>query len=75
MTVSYAPLTDRQLQVAVLYADTDLTLRQIADRLYFAEGTVRDLVSQVYRALGVHSRPALRSAMLDAELGPAGGVR
>lgn len=68
-------LTPRQLQIAALYADTDLTSARIGARLGLAEATVRAHLSVVYRRLGVGSRQHLRSVLLECELAPVGGAR
>lgn len=69
------PLTPRQMQVAALCADTDLTYEQIGARLGLQPRTIAKIVYRVYGALGVHSRPQLRHAMLAVELAPVGGAR
>ena len=52
-----------------------LTPREIGARLGLAPVTVTNIAYQVYRAMRVHSRPALRSVMLALELAPVGGAR
>jgi DNA-binding CsgD family transcriptional regulator len=52
-------LTERQLEVARLLAETDDSYKEIANRLRIAEGTLRKHVEKVYRAYGVRSRVGL----------------
>lgn len=65
-------LTPRQMQIAALYADTDLSARQIGALLGIAERSVTKTAGRVYQKLRVHSRPQLRYAMLSCELAPVG---
>lgn len=68
----FEPLTARELRVAVLYTDTDLSPRQIGARLGITALAVRLTAGQVYRKLHVRGRPHLRSVMLEFELAPVG---
>lgn len=68
-------LTRRQMEIALLFTDTDLSAEEVGERLGIAEATVLNHVSILYRALGVRSRPQLRDAMLAVELAPARGAR
>ncbi len=63
-----ASLTDDQMRLAVVLADTDLGLPLIARRLGLSLWATKVLVAGVYRALGVHSRQHLRSVLLECEL-------
>lgn len=63
-------LTPRQLDVLAGLA-TDLTLQEIADRLFLGVETVRSTSKALYRRLGVHSREAaVRVARLTELLPP-----
>ena len=63
-------LTPRQLDVLAGLA-TDMTLQEIADRLFLGVETVRSTSKALYRRLGVHSREAaVRVARLTGLLPP-----
>jgi LuxR family maltose regulon positive regulatory protein len=49
------PLSDRELEVLQLLA-TDLTVPEMADKMYLAVSTVRSHVKNIYGKLNVHSR-------------------
>ena len=48
----------REKEIAVLIAE-GLTNRQIADRLYISEGTVKNYISSIYDKTGIHDRVKL----------------
>lgn len=48
-------LSERELEILRLVAQS-LTNRQIAERLYLAEGTVKNYVSSIFQKLGVQDR-------------------
>lgn len=52
-------LTRRQLDVAQQLATTGRSYKEIAEHLGISQGTIRKHVEQVYRTLGVRSRPEL----------------
>jgi predicted ATPase/DNA-binding CsgD family transcriptional regulator len=58
-----SPLSRRQAEVLRLAAG-DLTIAQIARRLYITESTVEKHLDKIYKALGVHSRT---SAIIRAQ--------
>ncbi|MCJ7530549.1 MAG: response regulator transcription factor [Anaerolineales bacterium] len=60
------PLSERELQVLRLLIQ-GLTNRQISARLYLAEGTVKNYVSNILQKLGVQDRT--QAALLARELG------
>jgi LuxR family maltose regulon positive regulatory protein len=49
------PLSERELQVLGLLAE-GLTNREIGERLYISQGTVKAHTSNIYGKLGVRSR-------------------
>lgn len=53
-----AELTDREKEISFLMAE-GLTNRQIADRLYISEGTVKNYISNIYDKTGIHDRVKL----------------
>ena len=62
-------LTDRQMEVLVLAA-RGLSNRDIGERLYIAEATVKRHLLNVYEALGVRTRnEAVRKALVDEWIG------
>jgi DNA-binding CsgD family transcriptional regulator len=54
-----APLTRTQRRIALLLVNSGDSIKQIADVLSIKDGTVRKHAENIYRALGVHSRPDL----------------
>lgn len=60
------PLSARERQMLELVAD-GLTNREIAQRLYLAESTVKRHLSTAFRRLGVRSRREAAAAMRTAE--------
>jgi DNA-binding NarL/FixJ family response regulator len=64
--VSPPPLTRRERQMLELVVE-GLTNREIAQRLYLAESTVKRHLSSTFRRLGVRSRSEAASAVLAAE--------
>jgi DNA-binding CsgD family transcriptional regulator len=70
------PLSARERQMLALVVE-GLTNREIADRLYLAESTVKRHLSSTFRRLGVSSRREAAAAVLSAEhgLGLARGDR
>ncbi|MBO4751058.1 MAG: response regulator transcription factor [Lachnospiraceae bacterium] len=55
-------LTEREREIATLLAE-GLTNRQIADRLYISEGTVKNYISSIYDKTGIHDRVKLVVAL------------
>lgn len=51
----YEALSERELDILRLMAQ-GLTNRQIADRLFLAEGTVKNYISSIFQKLGVQDR-------------------
>lgn len=51
-------LTDREREISSLMVE-GLTNRQIADRLYISEGTVKNYISNIYDKTGIHDRVKL----------------
>lgn len=51
-------LTDREKEICALMAQ-GLNNRQIADRLYISEGTVKNYISNIYDKTGIHDRVKL----------------
>ena len=58
----YDDMTDREREIAVLLAD-GLTNRQIADKLFISEGTVKNYISSIYDKTGIHDRVKLVVAL------------
>ena len=56
------PLTEREKEICTLIAE-GLTNRQIADRLYISEGTVKNYISSIYDKTGIHDRVKLTLAL------------
>ena len=59
---TYGDLTEREREIASLLAE-GLTNRQIADRLYISEGTVKNYISAIYDKTGIHDRVKLVVAL------------
>ena len=55
-------MTDREKEICTLLAE-GLTNRQIAERLYISEGTVKNYISSIYDKTGIHDRAKLIVAM------------
>ena len=55
-------MTDREREISALLAE-GLTNRQIADRLYISEGTVKNYISSIYDKTGIHDRVKLVVAL------------
>lgn len=53
-----AELTDREKEISFLMAE-GFTNRQIANRLYISEGTVKNYISNIYDKTGIHDRVKL----------------
>lgn len=51
-------MTDREKEICSLMAE-GLTNRQIAERLYISEGTVKNYISNIYDKTGIHDRTKL----------------
>ena len=51
-------MTEREREIATLLAQ-GLTNRQIADKLYISEGTVKNYISSIYDKTGIHDRVKL----------------
>lgn len=51
-------LTDREKEISFLMVE-GLTNKQIADRLYISEGTVKNYISNIYDKTGIHDRVKL----------------
>ncbi|MBR3537515.1 MAG: response regulator transcription factor [Eubacterium sp.] len=56
------PLTEREKEICALMVE-GLTNRQIADRLYISEGTVKNYISNIYDKTGIHDRVKLTIAL------------
>ncbi len=54
----YDEMTAREREIATLLAE-GLTNRQIADKLYISEGTVKNYISNIYDKTGIHDRVKL----------------
>ncbi len=59
---AYGELTEREQEIAGLLVE-GLTNRQIADRLYISEGTVKNYISAIYDKTGIHDRVKLVVAL------------
>ncbi len=58
----YDEMTSREREIATLLAE-GLTNRQIADKLYISEGTVKNYISNIYDKTGIHDRVKLVVAL------------
>lgn len=58
----YDEMTGREREIATLLAE-GLTNRQIADKLYISEGTVKNYISSIYDKTGIHDRVKLVMAL------------
>ena len=58
----YGEFTEREQEIAALLVE-GLTNRQIADRLYISEGTVKNYISTIYDKTGIHDRVKLVVAL------------
>ena len=58
----YGELTDREKEIAELMVE-GLSNRQIADKLYISEGTVKNYISSIYDKTGIHDRVKLVVAL------------
>lgn len=58
----YGDFTEREQEIAALLVE-GLTNRQIADRLYISEGTVKNYISTIYDKTGIHDRVKLVVAL------------
>lgn len=54
----YDEMTGREREIASLLAE-GLTNKQIADKLYISEGTVKNYISSIYDKTGIHDRVKL----------------
>ncbi|MDC0744784.1 helix-turn-helix transcriptional regulator [Polyangium mundeleinium] len=63
-------LPPRKREIALLLAGSSLSYKEIADRLGISPGTVRAHVQNIYRSLGVHSRPELTKLLNDEQPAP-----
>ncbi|MBR5420965.1 MAG: response regulator transcription factor [Lachnospiraceae bacterium] len=55
-------MTEREREIATLLTE-GLTNRQIADKLYISEGTVKNYISSIYDKTGIHDRVKLVVAL------------
>ncbi len=58
LVINKSPLTIREREVAVLARDR-LSAREIADKLYISEATVRTILKNIYSKLDIHSKQEL----------------
>lgn len=58
----YDEMTGREREIASLLAEGQ-TNRQIADKLYISEGTVKNYISSIYDKTGIHDRVKLVVAL------------
>lgn len=58
----YGELTEREKEIAGLMAE-GLSNRQIADKLYISEGTIKNYISSIYDKTGIHDRVKLVVAL------------
>ena len=59
---AYGELTEREKEIAGLMAE-GLSNRQIADKLYISEGTIKNYISSIYDKTGIHDRVKLVVAL------------
>lgn len=59
----YDEMTGREREIASLLAEGGLTNKQIADKLYISEGTVKNYISSIYDKTGIHDRVKLVVAL------------
>ena len=57
-------LTEREKEICALLAD-GLNNKQIAEKLYISEGTVKNYISVIYEKTGIHDRVQLAIALRD----------
>lgn len=62
LTDAADPLTDREKEICVLITE-GLSNKQIAERLYISEGTVKNYISSIYDKTGIHDRVKLTLAL------------
>ncbi len=62
LTDAADPLTDREKGICVLITE-GLSNKQIAERLYISEGTVKNYISSIYDKTGIHDRVKLTLAL------------
>ena len=62
LTDAADPLTDREHAICVLITE-GLSNKQIAERLYISEGTVKNYISSIYDKTGIHDRVKLTLAL------------
>ena len=62
LTDAADPLTDREHEICVLITE-GLSNKQIAERLYISEGTVKNYISSIYDKTGIHDRVKLTLAL------------
>lgn len=67
-TARVTALTDRQREVALLVAG-GLSNREVADTLDLSEGTIKNHIKDIFRALGVTNRTQLALQILSPEAG------
>ena len=58
----YEELTDREREIASLLVE-GLSNKQIADKLFISEGTVKNYISSIYDKTGIHDRVKLVVAL------------
>lgn len=58
----YGELTEREREIASLIVD-GFSNKQIADKLYISEGTVKNYISKIYDKTGIHDRVKLVVAL------------
>ena len=62
LTDAADPLTDREKEICVLITE-GLSNKQLAERLYISEGTVKNYISSIYDKTGIHDRVKLTLAL------------